>query len=164
MKIFLVGMMGVGKSYWSQLLAPKLHCKVYDLDAVIVAAAGMSIADIFEQRGEAYFRKLETETLRAFALKDNFILATGGGTPCFNDNIVWMNANGVTIWIDEALDILVERLAPEKAHRPLLSQLTDGGLAQYLATKLKERYPFYSQAQYRVGPYLEELHFDFLTR
>ncbi|PZP47044.1 MAG: shikimate kinase [Pseudopedobacter saltans] len=162
MKIFLIGMMGVGKSYWSQLLAKKLNYAAYDLDHVIVESAGMSIADMFASKGENYFRDLETFTLRDFGDKDNLILATGGGTPCFNENMDWMNKNGVTIWIDESVDILVERLTPEKAHRPLLSKLSDEELYKFLSLKLEERFPFYSQAQYRIGPYLEEFHFDFL--
>lgn len=156
-------MMGAGKSYWSHKLAQKLQCEVYDLDAVIVESAGKSIADIFAQEGERYFRELETKTLRDFAEKDNFILATGGGTPCFNENMEWMDANGTTIWIDESVDVLVKRLAPEKSHRPLLSQLSDAELHQFLAGKLEERLPFYNKAQHRIGPYLEERHFDFLT-
>ncbi len=155
--------MGVGKSYWSQLLAPKLRCEVYDLDAVIVQNVGMSIAEIFATQGEKYFRELETNTLLDFAQKDNFILATGGGTPCFNNNMEWMNANGTTIWIDEAVEVLAERLAPEKLHRPLLSHLSDEELHQFLSAKLQERHPFYSQAQHHIGPYLEKEHFDFLT-
>lgn len=162
MKIFLIGMMGVGKSYWSQLLAPKLQCKVYDLDTVIVESAGMTIAEMFEQKGEKYFRDLEAEILRDFSQKDNFILATGGGTPCFNDNMDWMNENGTTIWIDESPAVLAERLAPEKSHRPLLSQLSDAELLQFLTAKITERAPFYGKAQHRVGPYLDETHFDFL--
>lgn len=163
MKIFLIGMMGVGKSYWSQLLAKKLSYVAYDLDHVIVEAAGMSIADMFETKGEKYFRDLETSTLRSFGEKDDFILATGGGTPCFNDNIDWMNENGVTIWIDESPEVLVQRLTPEKSHRPLLSQLSDEELHQFLTSKLEERFPFYSKARYRIGPNLEAFHFDFLT-
>ncbi|MFT4204691.1 MAG: shikimate kinase [Chitinophagaceae bacterium] len=162
MKVFLIGMMGVGKSYWSRLLARKLQCAVYDLDTVIVEKAGMTIAEIFAQRGEKYFRELETQTLRDFATEDDFILATGGGTPCYNGNMEWMNANGTTIWMQESLDELVRRLMPEKSHRPLLSRLSDLELRQFLEDKLEERLPFYRLAQYHLGPALEEHHFDFL--
>lgn len=162
MEIFLIGMMGVGKSYWSHLLAPKLNCDVYDLDSIIVEIAGKSVADIFAQEGEAHFRALETQVLHTFSGKKNFILATGGGAPCFNNNMEWMNAHGQTIWIDESVEVLAERLAPEKSHRPLLSQLSDDELHQYLNHKIAERIPFYGKAQFRIGPNINETHFDFL--
>lgn len=155
-------MMGAGKSFWSRFLAKKLNYIAFDLDDVIIDNAGMSIAQIFDEKGEAYFRQLEAATLKDFKDKDNFLLATGGGTPCFYDNMEWMNQNGQTIWIDESTDVLVKRLKPEKTHRPLLANLSDEELSQFLNAKLEERAPFYKKAKYRIGPHLEEIHFDFL--
>ena len=88
--------------------------------------------------------------LRWFGEKKAFVLATGGGTPCFEKNIEWMNSHGVTIWIDESIDVLTKRLLPEKAHRPLIQHLSDAELQKFLTAKLVERYPFYCQATYHL--------------
>jgi shikimate kinase len=150
MKIFLIGMMGSGKSYWKQLLAKQLKTGAYDLDFLIEAEEERTISEIFEEEGEPYFRKKEAKLLRWFAEKKAFVLATGGGTPCFHDNMDWMNKQGVTIWIDEPVEVLVERLVKEKDHRPLLSNLDDTQIRSYLLTKLNERRPFYSLASHHL--------------
>lgn len=150
MKIFLIGMMGSGKSHWCKKLAKKLKCGAYDLDFLIETYEDQTISEIFGQFGETYFRKAEGKILRWFGEKKSYVVATGGGTPCFLNNMQWMNKNGITIWIDEAVDVLVERLKPEKNHRPLIKDLTDEELKEFLNAKMKEREPFYSQAIYRL--------------
>ncbi len=150
MKIFLVGMMGSGKSFCARKLAKKLKVPVYDLDNLIEITEDMTIAEIFEEEGEAFFRKLEAEVLRWFGEKKTFVLATGGGTPCFHKNIEWMNNNGITIWLNEPISTLVERLKPEKEHRPLIKDLSDEELGKFLTNKLAERTPFYSQAKHTI--------------
>lgn len=147
MRVFLIGMMGSGKSYWKKLLATKLKTGGYDLDFLIESHEEKTIYEMFEEDGEAAFRLSEAKVLRWFAEKKTFVLATGGGTPCFHNNMQWMNEQGLTIWIDEPVNILAERLAPEKANRPLLKNLTNLELEAYLQDKLKERTPFYSQAK-----------------
>ena len=150
MKIFLIGMMGSGKSYCAKKIAKKLKLAAYDLDNLVEMTEDLTIAEIFEEEGEEYFRKLEAKILRWFGEKKNFVLATGGGTPCFHKNIDWMNENGITIWLNEPIDVLVERLKPEKNHRPLISELSDEELGSFLTNKLAERTPFYSQAKHTV--------------
>ena len=149
-KIFLVGMMGSGKSYWAKKLSKKLHCGGYDLDNVVEINEEKTIAEMFAEDGEDYFRKAEAKVLRWFAQKKIFVLATGGGTPCFNDNMAWMNKHGITVWLDEPIETLVQRLQPEKAHRPLIKNLEDDELAAFLTTKRADREPFYSQATYTL--------------
>jgi len=149
-KIFLIGMMGSGKSYWVKKLSKKLKVGGYDLDSLIESFEDKSIAEIFAEDGEAYFRKTESNVLRWFAEKKAFVVATGGGTPCFNNNMQWMNAQGVTIWIDEPITTLVERLQPEKSHRPLIKDLSDKMLHEYLTAKRAERETFYTQATYHL--------------
>jgi len=151
MKIFLIGMMGSGKSYCAKKIAKKLKLAAYDLDNLVEMTEDLTIAEIFEEEGEEYFRKLEAKILRWFGEKKNFVLATGGGTPCFHKNIDWMNENGITIWLNEPIDVLVERLKPEKDHRPLISELSDEELGSFLTNKLAERTPFYSQAKHTVA-------------
>lgn len=147
MKIFLIGMMGSGKSYWKDRLAKKLKLPKYDLDQLIEDVEDRTIQQIFEESGEDHFRKMESIVLKWFADKDEYILATGGGTPCFFDNMDWMNSQGITIWLDEDIDVLAERLIPEKAHRPLISELSDKKLKEFLEQKREERKSFYSRAQ-----------------
>lgn len=150
MKLFLIGLMGTGKSYWKKKLAAKLKIGGYDLDFLVESDEEKTIAEIFAQDGEAYFRKSEAKILRWFAEKKAFVLATGGGTPCFHDNIQWMNSQGITVWIDEPVEVLAERLKPEKAHRPLIRDLSDDALIDYLTAKRIERKPFYGQATYHI--------------
>ncbi|WP_153799969.1 shikimate kinase [Foetidibacter luteolus] len=150
MKIFLLGMMGSGKSYWAKKLAKKLKCGAYDLDYLVEMNEEKTISELFAEDGEAYFRKTEAKILRWFAEKKAFVLATGGGTPCFNDNVEWMNQHGITIWLNEPVETLVERLKPEKSHRPLISQLSDDELHNFLNKKLLERTPYYARATYQL--------------
>jgi len=150
MKIFLVGMMGSGKSFCAKKLAKKLKVPVYDLDNIIEITEDMTIAEIFEEEGEDFFRKLEAQVLRWFGEKKTFVLATGGGTPCFHKNIEWMNNNGISIWLNEPISTLVERLKTEKEHRPLIKDLSDEELSTFLTNKLAERTPFYSQAKHTI--------------
>jgi shikimate kinase len=149
-KIFLVGMMGSGKSYCAKRLAKKLKTISYDLDNLIEILEEKTISEIFEEDGEEYFRKQESLLLRWFSEKKSFILATGGGTPCINNNMEWMNENGITIWLNEPVELLVKRLAKEKEHRPLIKDLTDEQMSDFLTKKLDERKPFYSLAKHTI--------------
>ena len=150
MKLFLIGMMGTGKTYWSKKLSKKLKTGGYDLDFLIESHEERTIAEIFAEDGEEYFRKTEAKVLRWFGEKKTFVLATGGGTPCFHDNMEWMNKQGITIWIDEPIAVLAERLQPEKEHRPLIKGLSDTELDNFLSRKLAERSSFYSKSTYHL--------------
>lgn len=149
-KIFLLGMMGSGKSYWAEKLKKKLKVPAYDLDLLIEMMEERSIKEIFEEDGEEYFRKAEAKMLRLFSEKKQFILSVGGGTACYNDNMKWMNKQGITIWIDEPVEILSERLSKEKSHRPLIQNLDDVALNSFLEKLLEERTAFYDQSTYRL--------------
>jgi len=85
--------------------------------------------------------------LKWFAEKKTYVLATGGGAPCFFDNMAWMNKQGITIWLDEPLPVIATRLAPEKEHRPLIAKLSDSELLAFLEKQRAERLSFYSAAQ-----------------
>ena len=149
-RIFLIGMMGAGKSHWLKQLAKWNKSVGYDLDALIEMNEEKTVAEIFSEDGEAYFRKAEAKILKWFKEKKKDVVATGGGTACFQENMDFMKKEGVVIWLDEAVDTLVKRLAEEKAHRPLIADLTDQELAAFLEQKLVERHPFYKQAHYRL--------------
>lgn len=143
-------MMGTGKSYWAQRIADKINVDWIDLDAQIEKNTSMTIKEIFETNGEVFFRNKEEETLHQLASYPNIIIATGGGTPCFHNNMQWMNSHGITIWIDEPIEILAERLKKEKEVRPLIKDLSDDELLHFLAIKLTERKKFYVQAQHHL--------------
>ena len=149
-RIFLIGMMGSGKSHWLKQMAKWNKSVGYDLDALIEMSEEKTIAEIFNEDGEAYFRKVESKILRWFKEKKKYIVATGGGTACAQENMDWMKKEGIVIWLDESVDVLVKRLSTEKAHRPLISHLSENELAAFLEQKLVERHPFYKQADYRL--------------
>ena len=146
MKVFLVGFMGCGKSTKAKQLANLLQCPVIDIDAVIVAQQGMSIADYFAINGEAAFRRLENEVLKSFDYPETFVVATGGGLPCYFDNMEWMNENGVTVYLEMTPPQLVSRLH-NREKRPLLKGMDDEQLLVFINSKLEERNVFYHQSK-----------------
>ncbi len=150
-KIFLIGMMGSGKSFWTKKISKWIKSGGYDLDDLIEMNEEKTIAEIFSEDGEEYFRKTETKLLRWFKEKKKYVLATGGGTPCNQANLDWMKKEGVVIWLDESIEILVSRLSKEKATRPLIASISDHELPGFLQNKILERTPFYQQAHYRLS-------------
>ncbi len=142
--------MGSGKNYWTDHLSKQFSIPVYHLDDEIEKAEQKTIADIFKNSGEAYFRDKESFVLKSFSNKQSFILSVGGGTPCFNDNISWMNDNGITIWIDEDLQIIQQRLIKEKRHRPLVAGIADEDLLSFLEDMHNKRNKFYMQAKHHL--------------
>ncbi|MCA6497827.1 MAG: hypothetical protein IM558_08835 [Chitinophagaceae bacterium] len=99
-KIFLVGLMGSGKTYWKNRLSKKYKIRGFDLDNIIETFEEKSITELFDEFTEVGFRKKEAAALRMFQQNSSYILSTGGGTPCFHDNMDWMNQQGITIWLD----------------------------------------------------------------
>jgi shikimate kinase len=151
MKIFLIGMMGSGKSYWAEKLKKKFKIPAYDLDGLVEMMEEKTISEMFAEDGEEFFRKAEAKMLRMFKEKKQFILSCGGGTPCFADNMNWMNKNGITIWLDEPVEVLAERLSAEKGNRPLIKDLEDDELKIFLSAKIAEREFFYNMALHRLS-------------
>jgi shikimate kinase len=146
-KIFLIGFMGSGKSYWGKLWAAQSGLPFFDLDEVIEEAEGKTVAAIFEQKGEAYFRQKETETLQTFLQKDNCIIACGGGTACFNNNMQWMNANGTTVYLLATAGEILKRVITEQEKRPLIKDFSAEDLLLFIENKIQERTPYYKQAK-----------------
>jgi shikimate kinase len=147
MKIFLIGFMGSGKSHWGQLLSEKLSVPFFDLDEQVVLKEGKTIEAIFAAEGEERFRLLEKEMLHILTDRyDTFVMACGGGTPCYFNNIEYMHQAGTTVWINTPLDQLYERLVKEKDKRPLIKDLTDDQLRNYIQKKYADRKIYYEQA------------------
>src|SRR5215510_8108006 len=132
MKIFLVGFMGSGKSTLAEKLSELMDVSFIDLDSKIEESEGKSVNEIFKERGEEYFRSLEAEALRKTARVRDAIIATGGGAPCFNDNMEWMNENGVTVYLKAEPGELYHRLLKERETRPLLASLGDVALFDFI--------------------------------
>jgi shikimate kinase len=149
-KLFLVGFMGCGKSYVGRLLAAKFGFLFVDVDSIIENTEGVTIAQIFEDRGEAAFRQLESDTLRGLKKWDNIVIATGGGAACFHNNINWMNENGVTIYLKATPTLLLSRLKNETHHRPILGGRTDDDLLHFIESKVAERKQYYEQAAFII--------------
>jgi len=147
MRIFLIGFMGSGKTHWGKLLSQHTGMPYFDLDEVIVAAEKKSIQQIFHDNGEEYFRVKEQEVLEALSEDhSNVIIATGGGTPCFFNNIDFMRQQGKVIWLNTSVDILLQRLLKQKQSRPLIKNISDGELKAFIIKKLQDRKMYYEQA------------------
>ncbi|MBL7781677.1 MAG: shikimate kinase [Saprospiraceae bacterium] len=147
--IFLIGFMGSGKSYWGQRLAEVLHVPFVDLDADIVASTGKSIAEIFAEQGESGFRALERQHLQVLISASPTVVATGGGTPCFFDNMDQMNAHACTIFLDVPVEVLAKRLSSEMQKRPMLAGLEPEQLPEFIEQMLEKRLPYYKLAQHK---------------
>jgi len=144
--VFLVGFMGSGKTTWGKRMAHKLKLSFYDTDYLIAEREGLSISEIFELKGEAYFRELETELLETLPNLPA-IVATGGGLPCFHENMKKLNSMGTTVYLELPPKALFQRLLLEKNKRPLLAHLDDQNLLKFIETRLAERENTYLQAQ-----------------
>ena len=147
MKIFLIGFMGCGKSKLGKSLASKTEQTFLDLDDLVEAKCKLTIPEIFAAFGESEFRQIEKEVLQSLNLVTDAIVATGGGAPCFFENMAWMNQNGLTIFIDTPTKVLADRLINARVERPLVKGKSLNELIDFIDLKLKERRPFYEQSQ-----------------
>lgn len=150
MKIYIIGYMGVGKTTIGKRVAGALNLPFIDLDAALEDAHQKSIASIFDAIGELGFRQKETEALRKIQKKE-FVMSTGGGTPCQYENMQYMLDHGLVIWLKMSPEMLVSRLKPQKKKRPLIANIADDDLLSFINENLKLRYPYYHRAQ---------IHFD----
>ncbi|HTI59140.1 shikimate kinase [Mucilaginibacter sp.] len=146
MKIFLTGFMGSGKTTLGRKLAARMNYEFIDLDHKLEQQVELSIAEYFTLFGEDSFRKLEAEVLRKTPYPENAVISTGGGLPCFFDNMEWMKANGKVVYIKLSPKTLADRLETGKEERPLLQDKHGDALVEFIENKLAEREPFYAQA------------------
>ena len=148
-RIFLTGYMGAGKTTLGKAFARELNVPFIDLDWYIEERFHKSIRELFVERGEASFRELERNMLHEVAEFEDVIISTGGGTPCFFDNMEFMNEHGHTVFLDVHPDVLFSRLRVATQQRPILQGKTDEELRAFIVEALEKRSPFYSQARYR---------------
>ena len=149
MKIVLLGYMASGKSSIGKRLSKKLSMNFLDLDDYIIEKEKMSISEIFKTKGEVYFRLIENKYLKEILAKDkDFILALGGGTPCYANNMEEINnSDAKSIYLQGSTATMIERLIRKKAKRPLIASLGDNQIPEFVAKHLFERRPFYEQAK-----------------
>jgi len=149
MKIFITGFMGSGKTSLGLMLAGKCASRFIDMDEMIECRSGKTITEIFQSQGEAMFRETEKEVLNQLVKScEDLVVATGGGTACFFDNMEVMNKNGTTVYLKFSPELLFERLRDDVQHRPLLAEQKD--LKEYIAASLSEREKFYHKAQHII--------------
>lgn len=152
--IFLVGFMGSGKTTWGKKIAQALHIPFIDLDHDIVAHIEMSIPEYFALHGEQRFRELESQFLKKQFGKDA-VISTGGGTPCFYDNMEWIKHNGLSLYLYHTPKSLYARLSQSDVNkRPVLKGLSNESLLAFIESKLQERKRYYEQAHIKF----EQIH------
>ncbi|MBO7338144.1 MAG: shikimate kinase [Paludibacteraceae bacterium] len=149
-RVYLIGYMGCGKTTIGKKLAKGLDWDVIDMDSRIENRYRKKIEDIFATEGEESFRKKERFILEELSALENVVVSTGGGAPCFFDNIDVMNASGLCVYIRMTPEALAERLKHAKANRPLLKDKTEEELADFIRQQLDKRKPFYEQAQFVI--------------
>jgi shikimate kinase len=145
-RIFIIGFMGTGKTHWGSIWAARHHCLFIDLDEEIERDEQLSISDIFEKRGEDYFRQKEAVMLRQMQQYSNAVIACGGGTPCFFDNMKWMNENGLSVLLQAAPAAILQNILVHEGKRPLVKNLNEAELLFYIEQKLSERKNYYEEA------------------
>jgi len=144
--IFLIGFMGSGKTTLGRKLAARMNYEFIDLDHKLEQQVELSIAEYFTLFGEDAFRKLEKDVLRRTPYPENAVISTGGGLPCYFDNMDWMKANGTVVYLKLPPKTLADRLENGKEERPLLQDKHGDALVAFIEQKLAEREGFYSQA------------------
>lgn len=146
MRIFLLGFMGSGKSTIGKKLASKMNLKFVDLDGFIEAEMDCSVEDAFALQGEKYFREQEANALVKITKQDNFVVALGGGAPCFASNFSVIKSTGISVYLQMEKVDLYNRLAANRGNRPLLYSLNENELEAYISSSLDVREEYYNQA------------------
>jgi len=147
-RIIIIGYMGAGKTTVGKALSKELGVPFYDLDWYIESRMRKSVKQIFDERGEEGFRKIEHNMLHEVAEFENIIISCGGGTPCFFDNMDYMNQQGETIYLKATPEVLYGHLRMGKGVRPLLLNKTPEEMQAFIREQLAYREPFYEKAKH----------------
>lgn len=157
-RIFLIGYMGAGKTTLGRALAKELGIQFIDLDSYIEERQCRSVAQIFAEKGEEGFREIERRMLHEAGEFENVIISTGGGTPCFFDNIEYMNSQGTTVFLDVPIERLFIRLSIARKKRPLIMNKSDEELRNFIGEQLEKRLPHYTKAKQKfTADHLENI-------
>ena len=151
-KIVLIGYMGSGKTEIGRFLSKKLELPFLDMDFLIENELGKTVSEIFTEKGEVYFRKIEHQIFKKqIENNESYILSTGGGTPCYANNHLLLNNDGVeSIYLKASVETLVSRLEINRKKRPIVANLSDEELVEFIAKHLFDRSFYYNQCKYKV--------------
>lgn len=147
-RIIIIGYMGAGKTTIGKALSKELGIKFYDLDWYIESRMRKTVKQIFDEQGEEGFRRIERNMLHEVAEFEDVIISCGGGTPCFFDNMEYMNRQGKTVYLKASPEVLYGHLKMGKTVRPLLLNKTEDEMKAFIKEQLEKRAPYYEQAQY----------------
>jgi len=150
-RVILVGFMGCGKTTLGKKLANKMDVPFIDSDTEIENHFQKTVGELFAEFGESHFREIEREYIDALDLREDFVLATGGGMPCFSDNMDRLNQTGTTFYLERSAKELAHRLANAKKQRPLIAGLAKEELLGFIEAKLKEREDYYRKANFLLA-------------
>jgi len=157
-RIILIGYMGAGKTTVGKALSKALGIPFYDLDWYIESRRRKTVAQLFAELGEEGFRKIEYNMLHEVAEFEDVIISCGGGTPCFFDNMDYLNQQGQVVWLKATPEVLYKHLLMGKGDRPLLRGKSPEELIDYITEHLREREPFYAKAHYTIDVSLMDDH------
>ncbi|CDA92925.1 MAG TPA: shikimate kinase [Candidatus Prevotella avicola] len=157
-RIIIIGYMGAGKTTVGRALAAELGIEFYDLDWYIESRMRKTVKQLFDEVGEEGFRKIEHNMLHEVAEFENVVISCGGGTPCFFDNMAYMNQQGDTVYLKASPEILYKHLKMGKSVRPLLLNKTPEEVQVFITEQLANREPYYSRAKYTVNVNLMDNH------
>ena len=149
-RIFIIGYMGAGKTTVGKALAKELNIEFYDLDWYIEARMRKTVKQIFDEQGEEGFRRIENNMLHEVGEFENVIISCGGGTPCFFDNMDFMNKQGETVYLKATPEVLYGHLKMGKTVRPLLLNKTPEEVQVFIKEQLQKREAFYTKAKHTL--------------
>lgn len=149
-RIIIIGYMGSGKTTVGRALAHNLGLSFYDLDWYIESRMHKTVKQLFDEKGEAGFRLIERNLLHELAEFENIVISCGGGTPCFFDNMAYLNAQGDTVYLKATPDVLYGHLKMGKTVRPLLLDKTEDEVQTFISRQLVERETYYNKAKYTL--------------
>jgi shikimate kinase len=147
-RIIIIGYMGAGKTTVGKALSKELSIPFYDLDWYIESRLRKTVPQIFAERGEEGFRKVENNLLHEVAEFENVIISCGGGTPCFFDNMDYMNQQGETVYLKARPDVLYKHLKMGKTERPLLKNKSPEEMQEFIREQLERREEYYLKAKH----------------
>lgn len=142
--------MGAGKTTLAQQIAKQYNYTYYDTDTIIERGYNTTIANLINTKGEGYFREIEAKVLKEIPLHQNTIIATGGGLPCYHNNMEWMNKSGITIYLKHSIEELKKRVENDTKNRPLLKNKKNLSLLAHIEELMKQRLPYYEQAKFVI--------------